>query len=73
MIIMIIMIYMTNEHHAVQGGMGGVSNSIAKSALAAGAELYTSRCWRNLRHCHLDGDHDRHHAHLSSSSPSYSP
>ena len=33
------------EHHAnvMQGGMGGVSNAIAKSALAAGAELYTSR------------------------------
>ena len=33
------------EHHenVMQGGMGGVSNAIAKSALAAGAELYTSR------------------------------
>ena len=32
-----------DDHHALQGGMGGVSNAIAKSALAAGAELYTSR------------------------------
>ena len=27
-----------------KGGMGGVSNAIAKSALAAGAELFASRC-----------------------------